>query len=81
MDAYDHIAKNTKTSKEFYEEAKQPFINAGNSEDQAPATDVGYNVQIDQQPIHWAGGDGRYGSEKLDAYGHIGINTKKGKFD
>jgi len=78
MDAYDHIGKNTKSRAAFDNEARQPFINAGNGPDAEPKTDPGYMAQIssDQQPIHWADGGGIYGSEKLDAYGHIGKNTK-----
>ena len=78
MDAYDHIGKNTKSRAAFDNEARQPFINAGNGPDAEPKTDPGYMAQIssDQQPVHWADGGGIYGSEKLDAYGHIGKNTK-----
>jgi hypothetical protein len=36
-------------------------------------------IKSHQQPIHWADGGGINGSEKLDAYGHMGKSTKTAK--
>ena len=62
MDAYDHIANNTKTSKDFYDQSRQPFINAGNGPHKEPETDAKYNMGQNLVQKEWY--ESEYGGSK-----------------